>query len=119
MSTKAARLASTDIKNMYLGMPLDQYEYMKMPLSLFPQDIMDHYIMDHCDLLNKVLHGYVYMEICKEMYGLPQAGILVNKLLKKCLAKHGYFEQPHTPGLWKHESHPIWLNLAVDDFGIK
>jgi hypothetical protein len=32
------------------------------------------------------------------MYGLPQAGILANKLLKKHLAKYGYFEQSHTPG---------------------
>jgi hypothetical protein len=39
------------------------------------------------------------MEICKGMYGLPQAGILANKLLKKRLAKHRYFEQLHTPGL--------------------
>jgi hypothetical protein len=39
------------------------------------------------------------MKICKGMYGLPQAGILANKLLKKRLAKHAYYEQPHTPGL--------------------
>jgi len=61
----------------------------------------------------------VYMEIRKGMYGLPQAGVLANKLLKECLARHGYFEQPHTPGLWKHVSRPIWFNLCVDDFGIK
>jgi hypothetical protein len=59
------------------------------------------------------------MEIRKGMYGLPQAGILANKLLKKRLAKHGYFEQPHIRSLFSHESHPIWFNLAVDDFGIK
>ncbi len=53
------------------------------------------------------------------MYGLPQAGILANKLLKKRLAKHGYFEQPHTPGLFSHKSRPIWFKLAVDNFGIK
>ncbi len=53
------------------------------------------------------------------MYGLPQAGILANKLLKKRLAKHGYFEEPHTPGLFSRVSHPKWFNLAVDDFGIK
>ncbi len=53
------------------------------------------------------------------MYSLPQAGILANKLLKKCLAKHGYFKQLHTPGLWRHKSCPIWFSLAVDDFGIK
>jgi hypothetical protein len=54
------------------------------------------------------------MEICKGMYGLPQAGILANKLLKKCLTIHSYYEQPHTPGLFKHKSHPAWFNLAVD-----
>ena len=53
------------------------------------------------------------------MYGLPQAGILANKLLRKRLARHGYFEQPHTPGLWKHTPRPIWFNLCVDDFGVK
>jgi hypothetical protein len=59
------------------------------------------------------------MEIRKGMYGLPQAGILANKLLKKHLAIHSYFKQPHTPGLFSHKSCPIWFNLAVDDFGIK
>jgi hypothetical protein len=59
------------------------------------------------------------MEIQKGMYGLPQAGILANKLLKKRLALYGYFEQPHTPGLWKHVSRLVWFNLCVDDFGIK
>jgi hypothetical protein len=62
---------------MYLDTPLDWYEYMKMPLSLFSQDIIEH-----CGLLDKVWNGYVYMEICKGMYGLPQAGILASKLLK-------------------------------------
>ena len=50
------------------------------------------------------------------MHGLLQAGIITNKLLKERLARHGYFEQSHTPGLWKHASHPIWFNLCVDDF---
>jgi len=59
------------------------------------------------------------MEIRKGMYGLPQAGILANKLLKKRLAKQGYYELPHTPGLWKHISRPIAFTLVVDDFGVK
>ena len=53
------------------------------------------------------------------MYGLPQAGILANKLLKEWLARHRYFEQPRTPGLWNHVSCPIWFNFWLDDFGIK
>jgi hypothetical protein len=83
ISTRGAQFAGADIKNMYLEMPLDRYEYMKMPLSLFLQDIINHY-----SLLDKALNGYIYMEICKGMYGLSQAGILVNKFLKKRLAKH-------------------------------
>jgi hypothetical protein len=75
--------------------------------------------VNHYDLKRKAKNGFVYMEIQQGMYGLPQAGILVNKLLKKRLALHGYFEQPHTPGLWKHISRPVWFNLCVDDFGIK
>ena len=35
------------------------------------------------------------------------------------MAKHGYFEVTHTPGLWKHVSRPIQFTLVVDDFGIK
>ncbi len=114
VSTKGACFGGANIKNMYLDTPLNRYEYMKMPLSLFPQDISEHY-----GLLDKAINGYVCMEIHKGMYGLPQAGIFANKLLKKRLEKHGYFKQPHTPCLWKHKSHPIWFNLAVDDFGIK
>ena len=99
---------------MYLEIPLDRYEYMKMPMRLIPDDIIEHY-----GLKEKALNGYAYMEICRGMYGLPQAGILANKLLRERLAHYGYFEQPHTPGLWKHTSRPIWFNLCVDNFGVK
>ena len=78
ISTKDARFAGSDIKNMYLETP-DRYEYMKMPITLFPADIIDHY-----KLKEKALNGYVYMEIRKVIYGLPQAGILLaNKLIKE------------------------------------
>ena len=113
-STKGVRFAGADIKNMYLNTPMDQYEYMQMPLALIPLDIIEHY-----NLREKALHGYVYIEIRRGMNGLPQAGILANKLLKTRLARHGYSEQPHTPGLWNHTSRPVWFNLAVDEFGIK
>jgi hypothetical protein len=99
---------------MYLETPLDRFEYTKMPIALLPMDIIEHY-----NLLVKAIDGYVYMEICKGMYGLPQAGVLANKLLKIHLAWHGYSEQPHTPGLWKHLSQPVWFNLCVDNFVIK
>ncbi len=99
ISTPDARFAGADIKNMYLETLLDRFEYMKMPIALLPTDIIEHY-----NLLEKAIDGYVYMEICKGMYGLPQTSVLANKLLKMSLAWHGYFEQPHTPGLWKQHS---------------
>jgi hypothetical protein len=43
ISTKDAHCAGANIKNMYLETPLDWYEYMKMPIALFPTDIIEHY----------------------------------------------------------------------------
>ena len=53
------------------------------------------------------------------MYGLPQAGIIAQKLLQECLQKAGYTQSKITPGYWKHEWRPISFTLTVDDFGIK
>jgi hypothetical protein len=99
ISTPSAKFGGADIKNMYLETPLDQYEYMKMPLQLIPKDIIEHY-----RLRKQAVDGCVCMKIRKGMHGLSQAGILANKLLKLRLARHGYFEQPHMPDLWKHIS---------------
>ncbi len=114
ISMPGAKFGGADTKNMYLETPLDRYEYMRMPLKLSPDDIIKHY-----NLHEKALNGYVYMKIRHGMYGLPQAGILANKLLRKRLGRHGYFEVQHTPGLWKHNSRPVWFNLCVDNFGVK
>jgi hypothetical protein len=51
--------------------------------------------------------------------GLPQAGILANKLLHKRLASHGYYKCKQMPGLWKHATRPILFILVVDNFGVK
>ena len=59
------------------------------------------------------------MQIEQGIYRLPQADILANKLLRKSLVPHGYYELPHTPDLWKHINKPIKFSLVVDDFGVK
>ena len=53
------------------------------------------------------------------MYGLPQAGLLANELLEKCLDKNGYIQSRLVPGLWQHKWRPIQFSLVVDDFGVK
>jgi hypothetical protein len=39
--------------------------------------------------------GWVYIKIRKGMYSLPQAGILVNKLLEQRLSARGYYQCQH------------------------
>ena len=114
ISTPNARFITADLKLFYLTAPLDRYEYMRIPLRIIPEHLIQQY-----DLRSKAKNGFVYIEIRRAMYGLPQAGILANKLLKQRLAKHGYYEVTHTPGLWKHITRPVQFTLVVDDFGIK
>lgn len=114
LSTDKAKYMVGDVKHFYLNTPMDQPEYMRIAIELIPDEIIEHY-----NLLPLVYKGYVYIEINKGMYGLPQAGILANKLLAKRLATKGYYQTRHTPGLWKHQFCPVQFSLVVDDFGVK
>jgi hypothetical protein len=55
----------------------------------------------------------------KGMYGLPQAGIIVQDLLQARLAKVGYHQSKIIPGLWTHKTRKTCFTLVVDDFAIK
>jgi hypothetical protein len=114
LSTPGAEYMCLDIKNVYLSAALDRYEYMKMPISIFPRWIIEQY-----DLHKHVHHGFIYLEMRRAVWGFPQAGILANKLLRKRLLPNGYYECANTPGLWKHVTRPIAFTLVVDDFGVK
>ncbi len=63
--------------------------------------------------------GYVYCEIQKGIYGLPQAGIIAQQLLDEWLQKYRYRQRMTTPGLWKHNTWPISFTLVVNNFGVK
>ena len=84
-------------------------------MDLIPDEIIDKYHLRN--LVN--VQGWVYVEIRMGMYGLPQAGILANKLLEKHLSTKGYYQCQHTPGLWRHVWRDIMFCLVIDDFGIK
>jgi len=115
ISTPGARYACLDIDDMYLAMnPMDRPEYMKIPVKMIPKEFMDEY-----NLWPKVYNGYIYTRIDGGIYGLPQAGILSNKLLRNRLKPHGYYEVKYTPGLWRHVSRPTQFTLVVDEFGVK
>jgi len=63
-------------------------------------------------------NGTIYVKIQKGMYGLPQAGRIANDKLVPILAKAGYHQAKHTPGLFTHKWRPIAFSLVVDNFGI-
>jgi hypothetical protein len=113
-STEDAAMMMLDIKNYYLGTLLPRFEYMKMLLSRFPEEIIQKY-----NLNALAVDGWVYIEIRKGMYGLKQAGILANQLLQTRLAPFGYYPACHNPGLWLHNTRPISFTLIVDDFAVK
>ena len=66
-----------------------------------------------------VHNGYIYGDIHKGMYGLPQTGRISHDRLPKHLKRHDYLSTPITAGLWHHKTQPINFTLVVDDFGVK
>jgi hypothetical protein len=114
ISTLGAKFLVIDINKFYLNTPFLRFEYMVINFSSLPQETIDKY-----DLLNLAQDVKVYIEIQKGMYGLPQAGILANRLLQRNLAKDGYRPTQHTHGLWTHDTHPISFSLVVDGFRVK
>ena len=115
VSTAGAEFMILDIKNFYLNTPLARYEYLRLKLTNLPEDVIEEYGLKE----KETKDGYVYVEIRKGMYGLPQAGLLAQELLEQRLGKQGYTQSKVTPGFWTHSWRPISFTLVVDDFGVK
>jgi hypothetical protein len=115
ISTPNAKFMDLDLKDFYLMTTMKEPEYMLVPYTMFPPDIVEEY-----NIRDKVNHrGMVLAKIIKGMYGLPQAGRLAYEQLTKHLALAGYVPTGQTPGLFKHLTRPIYFILVVDDFGVK
>jgi hypothetical protein len=108
------KMMMMDIKNYYLGTPLPIYEYMRLPISILPDEIIEKY-----GLKKLAVDRWVYLDIRKGMYGLKQAVILANQVLQKRLKHFGYHPERHTPGIWLHTTKPTAFSLVVDDFAVK
>ena len=90
-------------------------KYMHLKLRNLPESVVQNYNLEK----KTTRDGYVYAEIKQGMYGLPQAGLIVQQLLEKILNKKGYHKNDITLGLWKQKWRPICDSLWVDDFGVK
>ena len=115
ISTKDVKYAAADIGNFYTNLKFDSTKYMRIHLSLIPQEIIEGY--DAIKFVDK--DGYRYVEVTRAMYGLAQSGQISNQDLQKHVAKYGYYLTKRTPGLWKHQTRSISFTLVVDDFGFK
>jgi hypothetical protein len=87
---------------------------MKIPLTLFLEWTIEQYNLNMMGL-----DSWLYIEMRRAVWGLPQAGILANKNLRRKLAPFSYYESIITPGLWHHELQPLTFTLVIGNFGVK
>ncbi len=88
---------------------------MHLKLADIPEEIIEEYKLHEIVTDN----GYVYCEIRKKMYSLPQAGLIAQELLGQQLSKVGHSQSKIIPGLWTHETSKTYFTLVVNDFAIK
>jgi hypothetical protein len=109
ISTPGARFAMADISNFYLMTPLKRPEYAKIKLSDIPEEVIKEYKLDE----KATADGWIYIEVIRGMYGLPQAGSLGHDLLETRLNAEGYFQSKLVSGLWKHKTRDIKFVLSM------
>ena len=64
-------------------------------------------------------NGYVFVQVTKGVYGIPQAGRISHDALVRHLTPYVYHPSIKTPGLWTHNICPINFALFVNDLGVK
>jgi hypothetical protein len=74
LSRKGARFSTINIKNYYLDTPMPDHEYVRIKISDIPDEFFTEF-----NLGGRDHDGWIYFEIRKGCYGLPQAGILAMK----------------------------------------
>ncbi len=89
LSQRNAQLATMDLKNFYLNIPLDRPEYVRIKLADIPQEFIDEHKLNEL-----ARNSWVYFEMCRGMHGLPQAGILANNLSETALQNWTNTRQP-------------------------
>ena len=94
LSCRNVRFVCFDIRNFYIEKPMDRPEYVRIRLYDIPKEFIAEY-----NLITYSNNGWIYFEITKGCYGLSQACIRANTLLRTRLNKAGYHETTTMPGL--------------------
>ena len=115
ISTIIDKCLTADIKHFYLKNYLHNTEHMKLHISIIPEKIIKAYNLSNIQYNN----CWVYMKICKGMYGLKQSGTITNLELKRHMENFGYNPVYFTAGIWKHETNEIIFTLSVNHLCVK
>ncbi len=102
ISMPNAKFMTIDIKDFYLLTPMDCYEYFRMKLKLFPQDIIDEYALH--DKLDA--DGIFFCEVRCGMYSLPQAGIIAQDPSQSRIPPEHYHTRILSAQLVPNQFHP-------------
>ena len=109
-----ARYVTADCSNYYLQGKLDRPEYVLIPITDLPATVIDQ-----CGLRPYIHNNKILFEVNGSMYGHPAAGRIAQHEFITLMNKHGYYEDPNVPCLFKHITRPTTFTLVVDDLGIK
>ena len=75
VSNTGAKCILADIKYFYLNNILPDPEFMRIPLKITPQEIVDAYNL--ATLVDN--QGWIYTRIMKGMYGIKKSRIIANQ----------------------------------------
>ena len=87
---KNAKYMCIDIKNFYLGTPMKYFQYRRNHKKFIPQEVVDKYDIIFDD------QYFTYVEICRGMYGLKEAGVIAFDQLVRKIKHFGYKPMPQT-----------------------
>ena len=112
---KGSRYLGIYIKNIYLGIPMKYYQYIRVLPSTIPQEIWDDPEYD----IHPASDRFVYIKICRGMYVPNEDGVLSLEQLVCKLSPYGYAPMPFSPGYCKYDTIPTVFSMCVDNLGGK
>ncbi len=113
MISEDANWTTIDLTDFYLGTYLSHQDFIRIPMNLIPQDVIDFY-----DLTQYITNMALFCSMHKTHYGLPQSGALSQQRLFQHLHENSYDQLPSTSSVFLNKSGSIRFTLVVDDFGV-
>jgi hypothetical protein len=112
---KVTQFMTMDISNFYLMTPLHRAKFIQIKLSDIPNEDIREYKLREKTTKNRS----IYIRAKRGMYGLPQAGLLANKLLKNAstntdTSKANWYLDYGNTTQDPHSSHWLLMILAVN-----